>query len=56
MSDRSPDETLSTEEEIALLEFIESEEDEPQPEWEFICGSSSDTEEDYDWASEEPID
>jgi hypothetical protein len=51
MSDRSPDETLSSEEEIVLLEFIESDEDEPQPEWEFVC-SSSDSEEDYDWVSE----
>jgi hypothetical protein len=50
MSDRSPDESLSTED--SLLEFIESDEDEPQPEWEFNC-NFSDSEEDYDWASEE---
>jgi hypothetical protein len=47
----STDETLSSQEEIALLEFIESDEYEPLPEWEFNC-SSSDSEEDYDWASE----
>jgi hypothetical protein len=49
----SPDESLSSSEEIALLEFIEPDDQEDDGELEYIPPPlPSESEEDYDWDSE----
>jgi hypothetical protein len=51
--DFSPDESLSSSEEIALLEFIEPDDKEDDGELTYIPPlSPSESEEDYDWDSE----
>jgi hypothetical protein len=52
----SPDESLSSSEEVALLEFIEPDHDSEEDEEDYVPPAlPPDSEEDYDWATSEDL-